>query len=409
MDNNRIIKVLKNALSQGVSPGSPTADFNPKSFMAYYIQRYHIRTVPKVIDTVVEGLKREKDLAIFDGGFMNTGGGGGARVELRDLAEWLLAGTIASSAEKVVEHLDRFIKSEVTPAIEVLALCGVRPEEQMELADNVRFIPISQLPRSHEKDAVQGIPMMTLIDLSIRAYQPRVTAAIVIKRNVAPKFLTDEPGDSQLRLLSDRTIWDICQCITLLGPSAPTPISHWFQLEEWVPLALKGSGAGRMIHEILPNTIASIPKAGSKELICKFLSLSSELKTKLKVPIDRLNLSIRRSNNADKAIELGIALESFLTKDRDKDAPISYLLRLRGSFLGGDTPDDRLKVYKTLNSAYGLRSQAVHLGALSKKGNPDETLAEGALICAELIRRIIERGSFPDWDQLIFGPQKPNK
>ena len=69
-------------------------------------------------------------------------------------------------------------------------------------------------------------------------------------------------------------------------------------------------------------------------------------------------------------------------------------------FVGGDK-QDRLNTFKLLKDAYDLRSKAVHAGALTAKKNqppPMEILEKAASIYARIARKIIERGSFPDWD-----------
>ncbi len=69
-------------------------------------------------------------------------------------------------------------------------------------------------------------------------------------------------------------------------------------------------------------------------------------------------------------------------------------------FLGGDKRD-RLNTFKVLKHTYDLRSKAVHAGALTAKKNkppPMEILEEAASICARIARKLIERGSFPDWE-----------
>jgi hypothetical protein len=140
-----------------------------------------------------------------------------------------------------------------------------------------------------------------------------------------------------------------------------------------------------------------------RELVEKYLDLGAHLKKKLAVPIQRLNQALKRLDMVDRAIELGVALEALLVDDRDHDAPISYLLRIRGSWLAGGTLEERKENYKLLRDAYDLRSRAVHSGNISKPG-ADEVLREGSALCANLIRSVIQRGHVPRWDDLILTP-----
>lgn len=116
------------------------------------------------------------------------------------------------------------------------------------------------------------------------------------------------------------------------------------------------------------------------------------------------------------AIDLGIAAEALLTRDRDHDAPISYLLRTRGALLLGGSADERRDHYMTLRDLYNLRSKVAHQGeiidytstphstsAREKLEQSAEKLKRGEALCTRMIRQIIDTGSFPNWDELALG------
>jgi ribosomal protein S18 len=116
------------------------------------------------------------------------------------------------------------------------------------------------------------------------------------------------------------------------------------------------------------------------------------------------------------AIEFGISAEALLTQDRDANAPISFILRARGTLLLGGTSDERKDNYRTLRDLYDLRSTVAHEGSIVDVGtSPLSASAREKLqqaikkarlseqVCTDLITAIIRRGNFPDWDQLMFG------
>jgi hypothetical protein len=55
---------------------------------------------------------------------------------------------------------------------------------------------------------------------------------------------------------------------------------------------------------------------------------------------------------------------------------------------------------KLLNELYKLRSNAVHRGRVDRTEKNWRTLQDGIMLCAELIRIVIERGGKIDFDML---------
>jgi len=68
-----------------------------------------------------------------------------------------------------------------------------------------------------------------------------------------------------------------------------------------------------------------------------------------------------------------------------------------------DRGEERVKAYKLLKEAYGLRSRAVHPGRLeARSGEVGKKLDEVADVCAIIARKLINAGSFPDWDTVLL-------
>ena len=89
----------------------------------------------------------------------------------------------------------------------------------------------------------------------------------------------------------------------------------------------------------------------------------------MRIGVDRFKQALRRTNDIDKAIDLGIAIEVILLHSFDPTdrGELKYRSSLRGAmFLGGDKPD-RVKTFNLLKDAYDLRSKAVHAGTLATK------------------------------------------
>ena len=213
-------------------------------------------------------------------------------------------------------------------------------------------------------------------------------------------------------------VQDIVRCITTIGVHVVAAIGNWGQFDQKIVNDICGAGYshGVALFESAVYKASSKPIAldgeSIAELFHRFEDLKPSEKSVMRVALDRLNQALRRQNIVDKAIDLGIALEVMLLhgigeKDRGE---LSYRSSIRGAtFLGGGKPE-RLKTLKLLKDAYGLRSKAVHSGVLKKekKGPPPERVLEDATsTCARIARKLIDRGSFPDWDaEYVIGGEQ---
>ena len=129
----------------------------------------------------------------------------------------------------------------------------------------------------------------------------------------------------------------------------------------------------------------------------------------MRISLDRLNKSLFKKEMADQAIDLGIALEVMLLHGINDNfkGEMRYRISVRGAtFLGGKNPQ-RKKHFKSLRDAYDLRSRAVHTGTLAikkkkkrkkKQPNPVSVLKSATGVCSDIAVKIIERGSFPNWE-----------
>ena len=138
-------------------------------------------------------------------------------------------------------------------------------------------------------------------------------------------------------------------------------------------------------------------------LFRRFQKMSSPEQKVMRIALDRLNKALRRQNLVDKAIDLGIALEVLLLHgigegDRGE---MKYRSSIRGATFLGENKTERNKIFKRLKDTYDLRSAAVHSGVIkSKKGkkSPEKILEEAIRDSADIARKLIDRGSFPDWE-----------
>src|SRR5262249_15576643 len=123
----------------------------------------------------------------------------------------------------------------------------------------------------------------------------------------------------------------------------------------------------------------------------------------LRIPLDRLGRAGRERDFADRAIDLGIALESLLLHDIDHHGELSFRLSLRGAWLIGSSSAERLEIQRSLKKLYELRSRAVHLGFVKWNASTRATIDEATAICRTLIRRLIDVRCDVDWHNVVVG------
>jgi hypothetical protein len=216
-------------------------------------------------------------------------------------------------------------------------------------------------------------------------------------------------GDLDLNALTLRgeRIDDLVRCIRALAVSPVAALGSWAYLTNTFANTIVGVGYqwgealfDRQLGVVRP--VAINPKAIA-ELFRSFSQIRPDEKRVLRIALDRLSQAVRRNNIIDKAIDLGIALEAMLLHGIGKNdrGELKFRQAIRGAAFLGGPKTERLQTLTLLKDAYDLRSTAVHTGALEKgkRGQTaDKILEDAARICAGIARKLIGRGSFPDWD-----------
>jgi hypothetical protein len=225
-------------------------------------------------------------------------------------------------------------------------------------------------------------------------------------------FPTSEDGLAEAAMAYseeiNQALTDIIHCIAALGLSPVAILGSWTVLDSEMLQTFTGQAFAfthavfdRALHSasVKPLTLDGHPLP---ELIARWKEFPIAEKPVLRVALSRLNQASRRNNDVDKALDLGIALEVVLLHELQPDrGELSFRIALRGATFVGGTHVDRVANMRLLKDAYGVRSGAAHSGKVpaQTRGRPTvEVLKDVSQLCAVIARRLIERGSFPDWD-----------
>lgn len=390
MKKERIYQTIDWALDQEVQIFIPAPQMNPSSFHLKRLLNSSVTGSDAVLESVARMLIEEPEI---DRLFFNSlvVHGEGQPLRSRTLAEWLLAQAINHGREKAFELLQAFVDGSLPASLEVFALCGVIIHTEIDLPDGMKLVPFSSLPQSEMSDYFKRIPFWRSMELRFHLF-PEPTAALVIKDSqgllLRPNGVPLPPSDTAFR--------EVVQCLTLIGPSAPTAVARWCQVEDWETIPMGGEfGHGPIfIEEVLPREVVPLSELDIRGLVGQYWALDPLTRRKLDLPLQRLNLALKRQNKIDSAVELRVALEALLIPQKVKY--ISEKIRTRGAELIGKTPQEKDAITQRLRAVYGTCSSAIHTGALDSEKDK-EILRDGLELCASLIKAIIDHGSMPNW------------
>lgn len=326
----------------------------------------------------------------------------------------LITDALQHGVSHAAESLQGFLASDNNRCIDVLLLEGIRVREAIEIVDGVFLCPVDDVPsstlrkhREFEARAQPSLPLSMAHFFDDDARKPG--AALYTINAIKPKFLADISTLQPLSVLP--AIYQIAELLVVLGPSSPVTYKSYRELADGE--LLKGQvgfawGTARNETRVFEAfEVSSQQIRDFRRTAANYLTLSEDLKRKLRVPLHRLNEAVKHQNNVDRALDLGIALESLLLNHQPSKEQLSLQFRLRGAWLLGENGQHRAELFDAFNKLYSYRSFAAHSGAVAPTKTPEEevkkTLEAGLSLCADAICKVIDSGGFPAWDRLVVG------
>ncbi|ELJ8549534.1 hypothetical protein SNE95_003392 [Vibrio cholerae] len=411
------IDALKSEISQ-VLVGLPNQLLNPSASISD-VSMYYLQTKPEDIVGLVRILREDSVVCEhFDDTMFNTGNGASS-VYLESLAMWLIGVARLEGVDTTIGYLESFVSSSSTTCWNVLAISGISVTEEVLIGNGMKLIPFENLPQSYGKDAISPPYLKPEFLLRLghiphqtnNGYRPP-SVALVQEAGISPKTFSRE--DMSFRGQDFQGLYEFCEFLTLVKSATPVSVGAWVDLPESTPCKqLLGGGWSSPVIDVLSRSETSISQQDwnqVSELYKKFVDLPQEIRDLLRVPIERINQARRRSNLADRAIDLGVACEALLLNDKTHKEQISFTLRLRAALFLGSDFEDRQKLLNFFSAFYSCRSQAAHTGKLDTKikvsyrGRLDANtiLSEGDEHLTHAIKNIIKLGRFPDWNELML-------
>jgi len=340
-----------------------------------------------------------------------AGGGVGTRTILLRLINSVIEG---HPAEIFLAEARAFGTSGMCTTEYYIPLCGATVTKRINLGASLEMVPWDDVPDSDSKAIFSPGPSRIALwatpsanatsALRYRYRRCRALFSSHAEANTSAKILSPHQND-----LHDR-IQDVVRCVAVLSEIPVAAIGSWSQFDrEFVRnIGISWQSINPALSEAAIWAASSHPVQIEEETVTKLVRRFERFKTTekavMRVALDRLNQATRRSGSVDKAIDLGIALEVMLLHEINEGdrGELRFRTAIRGATFLNGPKSKRLETFDLLKNAYDLRSKAVHSGVLKetrKKGTPAEQILKDATnACTSIARKIITRGSFPNWD-----------
>lgn len=359
-------------------------------------------------------------LVIKDGRFpgdsnrMVQGDGGASAFYPYCIGSQLVRRTLQTGSPKAaIEWAQKVLATTTANGKSIHALWGVPVGQEILLTSEVKIVPIEDLPESYQKQWITGrsyFPMESLVTSMLDLTPPK--SALVMNRCIEPftydpAIQTNLPNDGFIK--TDELLKDIALALTVVGPRVPITAAQWFTFDDpdlEQAGMMSGGRRGQML-EILPNRHSNYPMlcpTEAPQIVQAYLALHGKTRDKVRVALQRLNQAQRRHNVGDRAVELSTAFETLLGDDTTTE--MTHKIKVRSVRLIGGADEVRKRNAAIINKAYSIRSTLVHTGHVDtarsesicgQRMSVSDIIDHTIIMCVDLIKIIIRRGSIPNW------------
>ncbi len=393
-----------------IEPFSFVHDFQTRLFIQYA----NIVEKTEVGKTLAEAISNDSRVKALDGKMISHGSGGQS-FDAKTLTMWFLWCANEYGAESAEGYLNSFLNDSVVPVMNTLWVLGIEVTEPIQLKDGFEILPIERLPDSREKE-------MFLQSRFSHALHPRPFPASAI---IYPcKVNKTKNSDNSVFDNEDHEFWQasirLYEIALLLNALDGISCLPYFSTSYAYPTTpfgpFSGSGGGSSLYDVLGYSMSKLTTSHQpiiEELIQDYDRLPDSGKKRFQRILTRLSQAKRRSQIEDKILDLGITLEMLLLEDNKNNDQLSLSFRLRGSWLLGETEQDRMMIYKLFRDIYNYRSQVAHTGILcdgdSRKIQSVQEAFPKYQSLAEQVCRFMLKNGKPDWNEVVLGISKKSK
>lgn len=365
--------------------------------------------------SIVDVLLTFPEVEACVGKYLNFGDGA-SLFDPHLLAFSIVRKALEDGVDRAVDALYGFLERDYNSRIQVALLYGIKVDREYEIYDGVFISGLEGVPSVRLKELLCEFPIQEddyFKDFLYRHFsEPKKLPDAVLYRisQARPKFFSrEDPALFDGDFVGTFFLLDVIKLLTLMGPSAIVSVHSFSELHSDELLSNLRSSSGVSSYSggySRPHVVTSGEVECLKLVLVEYFKLNKVQREKFDVPLYRLNEAVRHVNPIDRAIDLGVALESLLLHGENEKVQLSLQLRLRGAWLLGENAASRKRIYFHLRDLYNYRSGAAHSGRLTKKAK-DYALAEASLkdglkLCADAIKALIFAKDFL-WEDLLLG------
>jgi len=380
------------------------------------IQTLSMRAVcqyQEILETTDKGHEITKSLTddprvIALNGQMVSTGSGDAGFDPMFLSMWYLWCINEYGEEKAKDYLNRFLSSDKIQVLNTLWVLGIKVTKPIVINGDYIIKPVDCMPDSDDKEYYLQHTFGNWQNVKITP-QCAITKLCEIKKAGTETSIMSPAFKMDFHKVS-KTLHDISLLLNALRGIYCLAYSSTSYVEPTTPLGIfNGSGGGMTIYDVTSHTSTELqiePKTSINRLFTNFSKLCDAEKDRFRIILSRLSQAKRGTQIEDKILDLGIALEMLLLKDKTEKEQLALTFRLRGSWLiDKDDPENRYKKYNQLKDLYNYRSRVAHSGKLEKDVQKLKTIRNSFTdyqsLAEDICQIILSEGS-PDWDKLIL-------
>lgn len=395
------IASLVSALDHALLVAEKARTSNNALLFQVWALRDNASSVEKEFVTLLSVIQRIPALESFREGFQ-CGPGHYEPISFYFLVGWLISRGQQVGAACATSDLNRYLASETIEISTILAFDGVQVEHVSEIGE-YKLVAWNDVTLSDTKFQIAARSL----------FGGRLPSAALTQVHRIPRAHI-QPWDSQTHHISYslEPRLDLLRCITAIAETGTRLLHYWIEPQEWAPWVPSRSSFG--VDTTTLSHSKKLEETDVHRVRESFLSLqnmSDSEQLRLRIPFDRLNKSyLSGIGNIEKAIELGIALESLYAPAKLSEG-IAFAVRTRAArFLDGSS-DQRSEIVKTLRDVYDLRSRAVHAGRFNADSNNNKwkdenrvqnTLEKGQRLVGRSLIKVLQIGE-PNWDDFDIG------
>ena len=321
-------------------------------------------------------------------------GGGGAAVCRTKLADWMIQRAQIVGATQTVRNVESYIQHDSFDAYQIMLLSTPNIEEEADLAENIRLVPIQKIPSERLLKNIGMDQLYTILPA------PRPSGALIRKFRHKKEHIS-QIGESHFQYKPEgfEVLDDARLCLTLARKQgcAVQAIGLTFVAADEVPIL---DGLSWQVppdrNPMIQAPLIGIEARAAKALHEDFLKLDAKGQAHLRIPMRKLNHCAAERDPVEAAVDLRVALESLFLTDGGQ-GELNYRLAHRAAIVTGGDLDQRKDTNSKITKVYSWCSTALHTGQVHSKFDRRQFNSVRSLVRDVLCQMIKNGIGRPDW------------